>query len=73
MPFCAARTSSYTYGGGNCIEVKPALLTASGRYHGMYVTDSKQVSPLAPILAVPGTAWREFTARVKAGTAVREG
>jgi hypothetical protein len=49
------RTSSYSGGSGNCVEV------AVDRSVG--VRDSK--APDGPVLAVGRPAWREFTIRVK--------
>jgi len=50
------RTSSYTYGGGNCVEAAPL----GGR---VAVRDSKQ--PDGTRLAFTPAAWREFTANVR--------
>jgi len=50
------RTSSYTYGGSNCVEAAPL----SGR---VAVRDSKQ--PDGPWLTFAPAAWREFTRRLK--------
>jgi len=50
------RTSSYTYGGGNCVEAAPL----DGR---VAVRDSKH--PDGPWLAFTPAAWREFTRRLK--------
>ena len=45
------RTSSYTAGSGNCVEVA----TAAGT---VLVRDTKDRE--GPVLAVPATAWRAF-------------
>jgi hypothetical protein len=51
------RTSSYTAGSGNCVEVAPA--TAGGT---VLVRDTKYRE--GPVLAVPATAWRAFLADI---------
>ena len=49
------RTSSYTGGQGNCIEVAPTAST-------VLVRDTKDRE--GPVLAVPATAWRAFLADI---------
>ncbi len=51
------RTSSYTGGSGNCVEVAPA--SAGGT---VLVRDTKNRE--GPVLAVPAAAWRAFVARI---------
>lgn len=64
--FVTPRKASSTYGGGNCVEVKPGMQAASGRFQCMYIVDSYKRTGRAPILAVPTEAWREFITRIKA-------
>ena len=54
------RTSSYSGGSGNCVEVAVARMES-----GVGIRDSK--APDGPVLAVAHQAWREFEARVKNG------
>ncbi|MGD0553791.1 MAG: DUF397 domain-containing protein [Streptosporangiaceae bacterium] len=54
------RTSSYSGGAGNCVEVAIA-----GTGDGVGIRDSKV--PDGPVLIVGQQAWREFAARVKSG------
>jgi hypothetical protein len=49
------RTSSYTGGSGDCVEVAPATDT-------VLVRDTKDRE--GPVLAVPATAWRAFLADI---------
>ena len=49
------RTSSYTGGQGNCVEVAPTAGT-------VLVRDAKDRE--GPVLAVPATAWRAFLADI---------
>ena len=49
------RTSSYTAGSGNCVEVAAAAGT-------VLVRDTKDRE--GPVLAVPATAWRAFLADI---------
>ena len=51
------RTSSYTAGSGNCVEVAPA--TAGGT---VLIRDTKDRE--GPALAVTATAWRAFLADI---------
>ena len=51
------RTSSYTGGSGNCVEVAPASAGGS-----VLVRDTKDRE--GPVLAVPATAWRAFLADI---------
>ncbi len=54
------RTSSYSGGAGNCVEVAGNLPGAVG------VRDSKDPDGQALVFATP--AWRAFADRVKSGT-----
>lgn len=54
----AWRTSSYSYGGGNCAEVGQGAAGVSGR-------DSKDRGGV--VLTVPAAAWTAFTRRMKDG------
>ncbi|WFE29594.1 DUF397 domain-containing protein [Solwaraspora sp. WMMD791] len=54
------RTSSYSGGNGNCVEVADNLPTV------VAVRDSKDRS--GPVLAFPPTAWASFTASVGTAT-----
>jgi len=49
------RTSSYTGGSGDCVEVAAATST-------VLIRDTKDRE--GPVLAVPATAWRAFLADV---------
>jgi hypothetical protein len=49
------RTSSYTGGSGDCVEVAPAT-------DPVLVRDTKDRE--GPVLAVPATAWRAFLADI---------
>jgi hypothetical protein len=49
------RTSSYTGGQGNCVEVAPTAGT-------VLVRDTKDRE--GPVLAIPSTAWRAFLADI---------
>jgi hypothetical protein len=49
------RTSSYTGGSGDCVEVAAAAAT-------VLVRDTKDRE--GPVLAVPATAWRAFLADI---------
>jgi len=49
------RTSSYTGGSGDCVEVAAAAST-------VLIRDTKDRE--GPVLAVPATAWRAFLADV---------
>ncbi len=51
------RTSSYTAGSGNCVEVAPAAAAGT-----VLVRDTKDRE--GPVLAVPATAWRAFLAGI---------
>jgi Domain of unknown function (DUF397) len=53
------RKSRRSNNGGNCVEVATTASVVA-------VRDSKD--PHGPALAVPGHAWRTFTAQVKAGS-----
>jgi hypothetical protein len=54
------RTSSYSGGAGNCVEVAAARMG-----DGVGIRDSK--APDGPVLIVGHQAWCEFAARVKNG------
>jgi Domain of unknown function (DUF397) len=53
------RKSRRSNNGGNCVEVATTASVVA-------VRDSKD--PHGPALAVPGHAWRSFTAQLKVGT-----
>ncbi|MFI5617560.1 DUF397 domain-containing protein [Streptomyces sp. NPDC051567] len=55
--------SSYSGGGGTCVEWAPSNVAATGV---VPVRDSKD--PSGPVLAFPAAAFASFTASVKAGT-----
>ena len=56
------RTSSYTNGGGACVEVATNLAD----HHGVvFVRDSKNV--IGPALTFTATEWAAFVSGVKAG------
>lgn len=52
------RTSSYSGGTGNCVEV-------AAQHPGVAVRDSKD--PDGPILIYSAETWRSFTAQAEAG------
>ncbi|MFD7546224.1 DUF397 domain-containing protein [Streptomyces sp. NPDC059816] len=56
------RKSSYSGGGGSCVEWAPAHATATGT---VPVRDSK--NPSGPILNLPADAFTSFVTEVKAG------
>ncbi|MEV7217705.1 DUF397 domain-containing protein [Kitasatospora cineracea] len=57
------RKSSYSGGGGECVEVTRDFEAAHGL---VFVRDSK--NPGGPALGLAPAAWREFTAAVARGT-----
>ncbi|MFB7913914.1 DUF397 domain-containing protein [Streptomyces sp. NPDC056061] len=54
--------SSYSGGGGSCVEWAPAHASATGI---VPVRDSKR--PFGPVLAVPADAFASFVAGVRSG------
>lgn len=59
------RRSTRTYGGGNCVDVAPALRMSRGNHLGVYVSDSKW--PNGGRLLLASGTWQEFITRVKTG------
>ena len=63
------RRASWSYGGGNCVDVTGAVPCGRG-YAGVWVADS--VQPYGRRVYVMRDHWQEFIGRVKSGHAVRE-
>lgn len=77
ITFADWRKSSLSFSNGNCVEAATfrkssrsanngACLEAGSCCCGVAVRDSK-LGDCSPVLAFPAAAWREFTARAKAG------
>lgn len=60
------RKSSYSNGtGGSCVEIATLSGHFRGIGHTVAVRDSKD--PDGPVLTFTGSAWYDFTARIKTG------